>query len=99
MKIDRPSKHFLCGHSFHVGCLGDEQNICPICKETYLSDTQSELKSIQESKLNDNVIPLLENSENPIETLSMLVKGSYFDLDGEHEKETTEFFNQINQNE
>ena len=30
VKIDRPSEH-----SFHIGCLGDEPYVCPVCKETH----------------------------------------------------------------
>lgn len=31
--IDLPAKHFLCGHSFHMACLGDDLTKCAVCKE------------------------------------------------------------------
>ncbi|OHT09004.1 hypothetical protein TRFO_22245 [Tritrichomonas foetus] len=31
--IDLPAKHFLCGHSFHLRCLGDDLTKCAVCKE------------------------------------------------------------------
>lgn len=29
--LDPPAVHFLCMHSFHVRCLGDNENECPTC--------------------------------------------------------------------
>jgi tetratricopeptide (TPR) repeat protein len=31
--IDSESNHFMCGHSFHVHCLGDSKSYCPACKD------------------------------------------------------------------
>lgn len=29
--LDLPAVHFLCKHSFHLRCLGDNENECPVC--------------------------------------------------------------------
>jgi vacuolar protein sorting-associated protein 11 len=29
--LDPPAVHFLCMHSFHLGCLGGNENECPTC--------------------------------------------------------------------
>eukprot|EP01127_Copromyxa_protea_P023214 TRINITY_DN8636_c0_g1_i2.p1 TRINITY_DN8636_c0_g1~~TRINITY_DN8636_c0_g1_i2.p1 ORF type:complete len:893 (-),score=181.99 TRINITY_DN8636_c0_g1_i2:158-2836(-) len=31
--LDLPAVHFLCNHSFHQRCLGENENICPECAE------------------------------------------------------------------
>lgn len=79
LKIDRPSRHFLCGHSFHLGCLGDETSICPICKETHLINAQNKLDSINQAKTETNILHLLEDAEDPQEALNKILQGSYFD--------------------
>ena len=30
--LELPTVHFLCMHSFHVACLGDNDQECLICK-------------------------------------------------------------------
>ena len=43
--IDLPAKHFLCGHSFHMACLGDDLTKCPVCKEKQEQIVQKKLRS------------------------------------------------------
>jgi len=34
-RLDLPAVHFLCGHSFHQGCLVDNEQDCSICAPTH----------------------------------------------------------------
>ena len=34
--IDSESNHFMCGHSYHKGCLGDAQEFCRLCKDKFV---------------------------------------------------------------
>lgn len=35
--LDLPAVHFMCMHSFHLRCLGDNENECPECAPEYKS--------------------------------------------------------------
>jgi len=32
--LDLPAVHFLCMHSFHQRCLGENESECPVCAPT-----------------------------------------------------------------
>ncbi|KAH0786442.1 vacuolar protein-sorting-associated protein 11 [Histomonas meleagridis] len=81
VKIDRPSRHFLCGHSFHIGCLGDEPYVCPICKELHLNNAQNSMNSINQAKMQNDIFALLDATDDPQETLNMVLQGSFMDND------------------
>lgn len=48
--IDLPAKHFLCGHSFHLRCLGDDLTKCVVCKEMQEKIVSTKVQSFQESQ-------------------------------------------------
>ena len=48
--IDLPAKHFLCGHSFHLRCLGDDLTKCAVCKENQEKIVQTKVQSFEYSK-------------------------------------------------
>ncbi|KAH0792794.1 vacuolar protein sorting-associated protein 11 [Histomonas meleagridis] len=47
--IDLPVKHFLCGHSFHLRCLGEDLTKCPVCKERQEKIVQAKVDSLKNS--------------------------------------------------
>lgn len=48
--IDLPAKHFLCGHSFHLRCLGDDLTKCAVCKESQEKIVKTKVDSFKKSK-------------------------------------------------
>jgi hypothetical protein len=57
--IDLPAQHFLCKHSFHMACLGDDLTKCPICKEKQEGTVQDKVASFMAAQ------QLLEESKDP----------------------------------
>ena len=57
--IDLPAKHFLCGHSFHMACLGDDLTKCPVCKEKQEQIVRQKLQSYKQARylLQQNLDP------------------------------------------
>lgn len=45
--IDLPAKHFLCGHSYHIECLGENINMCIHCQEKQKEIIQRKLRSLK----------------------------------------------------
>ena len=45
--LDLPATHFLCMHSFHQRCLGDNEKECPMCAPS--NRTILEIKRSQEA--------------------------------------------------
>lgn len=50
--LDLPAVHFLCMHSFHQRCLGDNEKECPVCAPQYR--TLMEMKRNLEQNANDH---------------------------------------------
>lgn len=48
--IEEQGHHFLCGHSFHLRCLGDSTNFCPNCKNSYEEIVQQKINRLQTSQ-------------------------------------------------
>jgi hypothetical protein len=57
--IDLPAKHFFCGHSFHMACLGDDLTKCPVCKGTQEKTVQLKVESYRagRKRLKKNIDP------------------------------------------
>ncbi|XP_078435860.1 vacuolar protein sorting 11 isoform X2 [Wolffia australiana] len=60
--LDLPAVHFMCMHSFHLHCLGDNEQECPRCAPDY--------RSVLETRKN------LEQNAADFETFSQKVKNS-----------------------
>ncbi|KAG0579723.1 hypothetical protein KC19_4G119500 [Ceratodon purpureus] len=62
--LDLPAVHFLCMHSFHQRCLGDNEKECPLCAPTnrHVLDVKRSL----ETNVNDHdtFFQLLRNSDD-----------------------------------
>jgi hypothetical protein len=48
--IDLPAKHFFCGHSFHMRCLGDDLKKCPTCKERQEETVKKKVESYKHAR-------------------------------------------------
>ncbi|KAJ7570925.1 hypothetical protein O6H91_01G140100 [Diphasiastrum complanatum] len=62
--LDLPAVHFLCMHSFHQRCLGDNERECPICAPA--NRTLIEMKRSLEQNANDHdrFFQLVQNSDD-----------------------------------
>ncbi|KAH7422083.1 hypothetical protein KP509_13G089700 [Ceratopteris richardii] len=62
--LDLPAVHFLCMHSFHQRCLGDNEKECPVCmpNNRTLLDMKRNLE--QSSNDHDTFFQLLRNSDD-----------------------------------
>jgi len=62
--LDLPAVHFLCMHSFHHRCLGENEKECPMCAPG--NRTILEIKRSQEQNANrhDQFSKQLESSED-----------------------------------
>ena len=78
LPIDRPSYHFLCGHSFHKHCLDGGAEVCRICKESHVSNSKTKINQLEEAKNSKDILQKLQNSNNPQESLNMLLEGGFF---------------------
>lgn len=62
--LDLPAVHFLCMHSFHQRCLGDNEKECPVCAPAnrHVVDVKRSL----EANVNDHdtFFQLLRNSDD-----------------------------------
>jgi tetratricopeptide (TPR) repeat protein len=77
LKLDSPCRFFMCGHSFHTRCLGDEAESCPSCRERHLRHARARLDAVKKAKVGVDVGQLLSDARNPLETLANLLKDAY----------------------
>eukprot|EP01126_Amoeba_proteus_P057859 TRINITY_DN7402_c0_g1_i5.p1 TRINITY_DN7402_c0_g1~~TRINITY_DN7402_c0_g1_i5.p1 ORF type:complete len:134 (-),score=36.34 TRINITY_DN7402_c0_g1_i5:199-600(-) len=63
-QLDLPSVHFLCNHSFHQRCLGENESICPECAEE-TKDFKNRQKILDENACkHSDFFRQLENSSS-----------------------------------
>ncbi|KAL2635425.1 hypothetical protein R1flu_006904 [Riccia fluitans] len=62
--LDLPAVHFLCMHSFHQRCLGDNEKECPICAPTYRQVLDLRRNLEQNAGDHDTFFQLVRNSED-----------------------------------
>lgn len=62
--LDLPAVHFLCMHSFHQRCLGDNEKECPVCvpANRHVLDMKRNLEANADD--HDTFFQLLRNSED-----------------------------------
>lgn len=74
--IDLPAKHFLCGHSYHIECLGENINMCIHCQERQKEIIQRKLRSLEkrdERFQNPNHV-IAKSKVDPLFALSSLLQ-------------------------
>lgn len=59
--LDLPAVHFLCMHSFHLRCLGENEGECPLCA-TEMKNFENYQKALKEkSQKHDEFFKQMEN--------------------------------------
>ncbi|CAA2965917.1 vacuolar -sorting-associated 11 homolog [Olea europaea subsp. europaea] len=62
--LDLPAVHFMCMHSFHQRCLGDNDKECPECAPEYRAVLEKKRNLEQNSKNQDQFFQQVRNSKN-----------------------------------
>lgn len=62
--LDLPAVHFMCMHSFHQRCLGDNERECPECAPEYRSVLEAKRTLEQDSKNQDQFFQHVRNSKD-----------------------------------
>ncbi|KAD4179043.1 hypothetical protein E3N88_27634 [Mikania micrantha] len=62
--LDLPAVHFMCMHSFHQRCLGDNEKECPECAPEYRSVLEMKRNLEQNSKNQDQFFNQVKSSKD-----------------------------------
>lgn len=62
--LDLPAIHFLCKHSFHQRCVGDNEKECPECAPEYRSILEMKKRLEQNSTSQDQFFQEIKNSKD-----------------------------------
>ncbi|CAB4274494.1 unnamed protein product [Prunus armeniaca] len=62
--LDLPAVHFMCIHSFHQRCLGDNEKECPVCAPEYKSVLETKRSLEQNSKDQDRFFQQVKSSKD-----------------------------------
>ncbi|XP_077221969.1 vacuolar protein sorting 11 [Tasmannia lanceolata] len=62
--LDLPAVHFMCMHSFHQRCLGDNEKECPECAPEYRSVLEMKRSLEQNARDQDQFFQLVKNSKD-----------------------------------
>ena len=80
-EIEKDSNHFLCGHSYHLTCLGESVEFCPLCRERYEKIAKQKLKKMENARDNDHFIQQMEESPDGFDFLLKEIGNSLFSSD------------------
>lgn len=62
--LDLPAVHFMCMHSFHQRCLGDNEKECPECAPEYRSVMEMKRSLEQNSRDQDQFFQQVKSSKD-----------------------------------
>lgn len=62
--LDLPAVHFMCMHSFHQRCLGDNEKECPVCAPQNKTLLEMKRSLEQNAKDHDRFFQLVRNSND-----------------------------------
>ncbi|KAK9091894.1 hypothetical protein Syun_026805 [Stephania yunnanensis] len=62
--LDLPAVHFMCMHSFHQRCLGDNEKECPVCAPEYRSVLEMKRSLELNSKDHDRFFQQVKSSKD-----------------------------------
>lgn len=76
--IESESRHFMCGHSFHLMCLGDSDDFCPICRDGYEKIVEEKIKKMESARSKRNVQQMVSEAGDGFSFLLDQVSSSLF---------------------
>lgn len=62
--LDLPAVHFMCMHSFHLRCLGDNEKECPECAPEYRAVLETRRNLEQNAKDQDRFFQQVRSSKD-----------------------------------
>ncbi|KAJ3671703.1 hypothetical protein LUZ60_007782 [Juncus effusus] len=62
--LDLPAVHFMCMHSFHLRCLGDNEKECPECASEYRQLAEEKMRLEQNGRDHDVFFRMLRGSKD-----------------------------------
>ncbi|KAF2073113.1 hypothetical protein CYY_005582 [Polysphondylium violaceum] len=68
--LDLPSIHFLCQHSFHQRCLGDNERECPVCAPDNKRILEIKKSQSESAGQHDQFFKLLKTSPDGFSTIA-----------------------------
>jgi len=68
--LDLPAVHFLCNHSFHQRCLGENERECPICQSTNRKILEIKRSLTENAGQHDQFFKQLENASDGFSVVS-----------------------------
>lgn len=81
-KIDSyPFSCFKCGHTFHQPCLGDEPDLCPICRQKAEQIAHDRIARVHEHEEQQEILTAMKNTNDGIGILEEVLKSGILDND------------------
>jgi len=98
--IDLPAKHFLCGHSYHMSCLGDDVNMCIQCKEAQEKAISAKIANFEKSSDRTSIIFDMAFQEDGFSFMSNMLNSELMtqEADGSDKKEAIDLLKEYNRN-
>ncbi|KNA02831.1 hypothetical protein SOVF_214940, partial [Spinacia oleracea] len=62
--LDLPAVHFMCMHSYHLRCLGDNEKECPECAPEYMSVLEMKRSLERNSRDQDQFFQKVKDSKD-----------------------------------
>jgi len=79
LPLDLPAVHFLCMHSFHQRCLGDNESECPNCAEENRNFENLQRSLIEGAQQHNEFTRQLESSPDGFSIVAMYYGRGLFD--------------------
>ena len=67
-------RYFKCGHYFHLSCLGDEPQKCPICANAIERATNIKLKRFDDLSKQEELLPKMVGVDDGIDVLERMLE-------------------------
>ncbi|OHS97726.1 hypothetical protein TRFO_36015 [Tritrichomonas foetus] len=77
-EIDTESNHFMCGHSFHMTCLGDSETFCPLCRNRYEEIIEKKINRMTAARDQSSIKQKLDEAGDGFQFLLQQVGASLF---------------------
>ncbi|GAB2233744.1 hypothetical protein Droror1_Dr00002973 [Drosera rotundifolia] len=88
--LDLPAVHFMCMHSFHQRCLGDNEKECPECAPEYRSVLEMKRSLEQNSKDQDRFFQKVRSAKDGFSVIAEYFGKGIISKTSEKMKETPE---------
>ena len=88
-------RYFKCGHYFHLSCLGDEPEKCPICSNRLEDAAVRKLQRIEDMNKQDELLPKMVGADDGIDILERVLETGIMMDDNITEKDVRAFYDKL----